>query len=138
METTVSIEYYVEGFHLGSPAGLDANRVLECFEPRTSEPVDGLYRLVYDASNICDMSLTEERGEVTSICIFRPCAHEQFDRDLSRLLGAGPYVLFAPDGNALLVGREDMRSHIPPDMIEALGEPVVVDAGANIGSALFD
>jgi hypothetical protein len=137
METTVSIEYYVEGFHLGSPAGLDESRVLECFEPQTREPVDGMYRLEYDASNICYMSLTEERGEVVSICIYSPCAHEQFDRDLSRLIAAGPYVLFAPDGNAPIVGRVAMRSQIPPDMVEELGEPVVIDGAATIGEMLF-
>ena len=134
----MSIEYYIEGFLHAEPAGLDTSRVLQCFAPRTREFADGMYRLEYDEVNGCDMSLTEEDGQVTSICIFRPFTHERFNLDLIQLLGAGPYVLFAPGGNAALVGREGMRSHLPLDMIEALGEPVVVDETTSISSVLFD
>jgi hypothetical protein len=133
----MGVEYYVEGFHLGSPAGLDAKSVIQCFKPQSREFAGGLHRLEYDELNFCDMSLSEEHGQVTSICFFRPCGDARFDRDICRLLAAGPYVLFAPNGNAPVIGRGDMRGHLPPDMIEALGTPVVADQSTNIGSALF-
>ena len=133
----MSIEYYIEGFLHESHKGIDINRVIHCFQPTIEEAEDSFYTLNYDELNSCEMSLSIEQGEVTSICIHNPCDHERLDQDIIQLLRVGPYVLFAPDGNALIVGSEEIRKSVPADMVEELGQPIVVEAGAVFSKLLF-
>ena len=134
----MSIEFYIQGHRNGEEDGVALCEILNAFGKSEGEEVEGLYRLIYDAENSCEFSVTCKNGLVTAICIFRPCGHEKLYESIFDVLRSGPYVLFAPGGNAPIIVRREMAEHLPDGMAEALGEPVVVTDAKNISAALFD
>jgi len=51
---------------------------------------------------------------------------------LASVLALGDVVLYFPGGRPRLVARGSVTQHLPPSMVEALGQPVVVTTGREI------
>lgn len=128
----MGIEFYVQGYHDGQPDGLDAERVRAIFGVSGPGPV---YPLVYDETHRCDLSLSSRTGPATSFAILKPCDHPALWQALFGVLSEGPYVLFAPDGNAPVVAGQ--APDLPQGMAAALGAPVLVTRSEAIRPALF-
>ena len=133
----MGIEYYIQGYRNGEATGINLKPILDAFGKKEGDHTDGLYRLFYDEANDCNFQVTVENGIVTSICIFRPCAHQRLYRSIFDVLRAGPYVLYAPGSEAPVIAYPDISDNLPDGMIDALGEPVIVHCADDIPSALF-
>lgn len=133
----MSTEWYVQGHRDGDADGIRLPEVLRIFGLAEDDAINGVYLLSYEDGNSCDLTISVEDGLVTSLCIVRPCVHIRLSDSLHALLRAGPYVLYAPDGNAPVVARSDMEAHLPEGMVASLGKPVVVDHAVPIGKALY-
>ncbi|MSU88940.1 hypothetical protein GE300_04790 [Rhodobacteraceae bacterium 2CG4] len=125
-------EIYVQGYRNRRPAGLGADRVRAILGVCGPGP---LYRLAYDDAHHCELSLTGRTGLATSFAILRPCDHPALWLALFAVLTEGPYVLFAPDGNAPVAAGQ--TPDLPSGMADALGAPVIVDTPGAIRPALF-
>ena len=64
--------------------------------------------------------------------ISRPCADIRLWNALAEILRLGNAVLFFPGGQHPLIAAPSVKQHLPPDMIEALGEPLIISTGAEI------
>lgn len=128
----MGIEFYVQGYRDGQPCGLHPDRVRAIFGVAGPGPI---YPLVYDQTHRCDLSLSSRNGPATTFAIMKPCDHPALWQALFEVLAEGPYVLFAPDGNApVAVGQ---APDLPQGMADALGAPVLVTRPDAIRPALF-
>lgn len=68
---------------------------------------------------------------VHSLTIERPCGDKQLWLDVISTLRLGNGVLYFPGGKPLIADPSTAR-HLPDDMLEALGEPSVVEGPKDI------
>jgi len=68
--------------------------------------------------------------------VHRPCGDHRLWDSLASILALGDVVLFFPGAQALLVAHSGVAQHLPPDMFEAFGQPVVVTSGNEILHAI--
>jgi hypothetical protein len=66
------------------------------------------------------------------LSINRPCADLRLWDALASILALGNVVLYFPGCKAPLIANLNARQHVPLDMIEALGEPIIAASGAEI------
>ena len=133
----MGIEYFIQGHINGEATGITLQPILDAFGKQEGDHKDGFYRLFYDETNTCDFTVTVKNGFVTNICVHRPCAHQRLFESIFKVLWAGPYVLFAPGGQAPIIAHPDIADNLPDGMIDALGEPVIVLCAEDVRSALL-
>jgi hypothetical protein len=131
----VSFDVYVQSFQHGEFAGITRQRIRTAFGLHLTEAEPDFWQLRYDEANSCDLHLTADDVDPTMVrgfTIHRPCADLRLWDALASVLSSGDVVLYFPGARAPLVARASVGQHLPPDMIEALGHPVVVTSGSEI------
>ncbi len=133
----MGIDFYIQGFQMGEPSGVEVLKTLQAFGLTARDEKNGVFSLEYDEENSCEIKISQVEGITTEICIFRPCEHEALNTGIITVLKSGPYVLFASDGHAPIIGDLDTYIHLPGDMADALGDPVVVNCADDVFAALY-
>jgi hypothetical protein len=131
----VSFDVYLQVFDKGEPAWISRDRVREAFGAAiVSEPELDRWKVQYDAQNSCDVYLNLDAGAgmLQGLSINRPCGDMRLWHALASILKLGNVVLYFPDCKAPLIANLNGRRHLPLDMIEALGEPIIAGSGAEI------
>jgi hypothetical protein len=77
----------------------------------------------------------DDVSEITGFMITHPPANEAFWDGLEQILREGRGVLYWP-GSRPVVVDETAIAHLPKDMVEAIGAPVVVHGSAEIVEAI--
>jgi hypothetical protein len=130
----MSFDVYVQVFDKGKPAGVPRGSVRDAFGTAVSESEPGRWGVFYDAQNSCDIYLSVDAGTgmLRGLSVNRPCGDLRLWDALLSILKLGYVVLYFPGCKAPLVANFNVRQHLPHDLIEALGEPVVIGSGAEI------
>ena len=130
----MSFGIFLQSFHRGASAGIPRQQVRDVFGAPLVETEPDYWQLRYDDANSCDLYLTahSDPSMVRGFSVHRPCADPRLWDGLAGILALGDIVLYFPGGKAPLVGRSTVTQHLPPDMIELLGCPVVVTSGREI------
>lgn len=130
----VSFDVYLQVFENGESAGISRDGVRDAFGAAfVSEPMPDRWKVTYDAQNSCDVYLSSHGSTMLKgFSINRPCGDLRLWDALAFILTLGNVVFYFPGGEAPLVAKLDVSRHLPRDMIEALGEPIVVGSGAQI------
>jgi hypothetical protein len=131
----MSFDVYLQSFHRGEFAGIPRQRVRDVFGAHLTETEPDYWQLRYDDTNSCDLDLTAhdtDASMVRGFTVHRPCADQRLWDALASILALGDLVLYFPGGRAPLVARSTVTQHLPPDMVESLGQPVVVTSGREI------
>ena len=131
----MSFDVYLQSFHRGEFAGVPRQRLRDTFGTHLTETEPDHWQLRYDEANSCNIDLTPhdtDASMVLGIIVQRPCADQRLWDALASVLTLGNVVLYFPGGRAPLVAQSSVREHLPPDMVEALGQPVVVTNGREI------
>jgi hypothetical protein len=131
----MSFDVYLQNFHRGEFAGIPRQSVRDVIGAHLTETEPDYWQLHYDDTNTCDIGLTPhdtDQNMVLGFTVHRPCADERLWDALASFLTLGDVALYFPGGRAPLVARSSVAEHLPPDMIEALGQPVVVTSGREI------
>ena len=131
----MSFDVYVQSFQNGELEGIPRERVRVAFGAYLTETEPDFWQLRYDEANSCDVSLTVHATEpsvVRGFTVHGPCADQRLWDALASILTLGDIVLYFPGGRAPLVARSSVTEQLPPDMVEALGQPVVVTSGREI------
>ncbi|WP_317055911.1 hypothetical protein [Roseovarius rhodophyticola] len=132
----MSISIIILGYWNQKEGGMPTSEVLELFGKSPNNDLEGV--LAHDEKTYCEYSITQENNAATVISIDRPYGHHSLYELLFELLKRGPYMLFSPEGRIVpVVARSDMPEHLPENVIEAFGIPVVVTDGASLSSTLF-
>lgn len=125
----------MDSFENGEVAGIPRQLLRAAFGPHLAENEPELWRLRYDDINSCVVYLTadpNDPGMITGFMVHRPCVDQRLWDALATVLALGNVVLYFPGGRASLVGRGSVTGHLPPDLVESLGQPVVVTSGREI------
>jgi hypothetical protein len=131
----MSFDLYIQCFENGEPAGLSRDLIRKAFGASVSEPEENYWQLVFGARDSCSLSLSpleQSEAKVHNITVERPCSDARFWQGLARLLTHGHTVLYFPGCSGPLLFNPSAAGHMPPDMLEALGDPVIVTSGADI------
>ncbi len=131
----MSFDVYLQSFHRGEFAGIPRQRIRDAFGEHLTETELDYWQLRYDDANSCDLNLTTHDTDVSMVrgfTVHRPCADQRLWDALASILTLGDIVLYFPSGRAPLVARSTVTQHLPPDMVESLGQPVVVTSGREI------
>ena len=135
LDNVMSIDVYVQCFRNGEFAAIPLQRIRDVFGPHLTETEPAYWRIRYNDANFCDLYLTAHDTDplmAHGFTIHSPCADQRLWDALASILALGDVVLYFPGGRAPLVARPAVTKHLPPDMVEALGQPVVVTSGRDI------
>lgn len=131
----VSFDLFVQFYEHGEPSVVAVENVRAAFGDHVSG-IDATHiRLEYNAENRSYIDLspdTKSAGAVTGFAVSRPCGDMRLWDALAGILRLGNAVLYFPGGKNPLVGSTDTVAHLPQEMIEALGDPLVVISGQAI------
>jgi hypothetical protein len=131
----VSFDVYLQAFHHGKSAGIPRRGVREAFGAHVQEAGPNFWRIRYDDLNSCEVDLAFHQGDsaaIESLAVHRPCGDQRLWDSLAVVLALGNVVLFFPGCRAPLIGSSEVVTHLPADMIEALGEPCLVKDGSEV------
>jgi hypothetical protein len=73
---------------------------------------------------------------IDGFTVNRPCRDRRLWRALFQVMRMGPVVLYYPGGRSPLVALESATQMLPPDMVDALGQPRVVRSGEEIAETI--
>jgi hypothetical protein len=100
-----------------------------------TETEPDFWKIRYDRRNSCDLFLTAHEPDASMVrgfTVHRPCEDRRLWDALASVLALGAVILYFPGCRAPLVRRKDVVRHLPADLIEGLGKPVVVTNGKDI------
>ena len=131
----MSFDLYLQSFWNGEPAGIPRNLIRETFGNALSETEADWWRLSFGPSDSCNLvlsALDNDPQSIHNITVERPCRDQLLWDGLARLLGSGQSVIYFPGCSGPLVVDTAVTAHMPPAMLDALGQPILVRGGQDI------
>ena len=128
----MSFDVYLQSFVQHEPSGVPRASIQDVFEPFIVDDTEGNdLELKYDEANSCSLHLTPLVGSCDSIhaiSIHRPCGDSRLWESVIRIMELGNVVFYFPGDSPPLVSNQSVGLHLPPDMIETLGQPACVES----------
>jgi hypothetical protein len=131
----MSFDVFVQSFQDGEFAGLSRQRVREAFGLALHESEPNFWQLRYGEGRSSDLYIDvhdPDPSQIHGFTVNRPCTDEQLWDSLIAILTLGNVVLYFPGCRAPLVTHASVAQHLPAEIIEALGEPIIVTSGEDI------
>jgi hypothetical protein len=131
----MSFDVFVQCHENGGFGSFPRHWLRDAFGPHLVETEQTFWQVHYAETDYCYVYLTALSADadmIRSFTINRPCADVRFWDALASILAAGHLVLYFPGCRAPLVARPSARAHLPPSMIETLGQPICVSSGREI------
>jgi hypothetical protein len=135
----MSFEAFVHCFRDGEIAGIPRQQVRDAFGSCLTEGGAYDWQLYYGKADSCDVMLSAadaDQSLLRSFTVLRPCGDVRFWDALASILRLGNLVLLFPSSCPPLIADRSVATHLPPDMIESMGEPKCVATGKEILAAL--
>lgn len=130
----MSFDVYLQDFRSGEPAGIPRDLVRQAFGTVLSEVGADHWTLSFGPTSSCDLYLSALGNDpryVHNITVERPCRDLRLWDGLAYLLAVEGSVLYFPDAAAPLASSA-VVGHLPSDMLDALGQPILVKTGHDI------
>jgi hypothetical protein len=131
----MSFELFLQSFSHGDASGIPIQAIRESFGSALSEPEDDFWLVDYGAAQSSDLFLNplpDQPSLIHNISIHRPCTDARLYEALWQLLGLPGTLLYFPGGTVPLARDGAIGVAMPPDMLEALGEPAMIRSAADI------
>ena len=135
----MSFEAFVHCFRDGEVAGVSRQQVRDAFGSFLTEGGAYDWQLYYGEADSCDVMLgvdDADKSLLRSFTVLRPCGDVRFWDAMVSILRLGNLVLFFPASCPPLIADSGVAPHLPPDMIESMGQPKCVATGQEILDAL--
>jgi hypothetical protein len=134
----MGFEVHIIGFEGGGPAWLPIQRIRDAFGAHVADSDSPVYawRLCYpDEPHQNGVSLMQHPTDASLLQGFivdSPGADPRMWDALASILASGPFALVFTDNHPPLIGNSGVLQHLPPDMIESMGQPKLVRSGQDI------
>jgi hypothetical protein len=133
----MGFELHIFAFKDGGPAWLPIQRVREAFGAHVSDTDSPQYawQLCYDEPHQNGVMLMEhptDAGLLQGFIVDRPGADPRMWDTLASILASGPFALIFASGHPPLISNLEVVPHLPPDMIQSMGQPKLVRSGQEI------
>jgi hypothetical protein len=135
----MSGDIHLRCFQRGQPAGIPRQSLRSLFPIVQAESKRDSWVVRYDESNACSIGITAcitDSSLIESLSVSRPCKDLRLWNGVLEAMRLGPVVLYCPGGTPPLVASAAVTMHLPPDMIKALGPPLVVQSAQDILTAI--
>lgn len=138
----MSFDVFLSCYQNGEPSGVEETLVREAFgEALIGENIEfSSWHLEFgNEIQSCDVFITRlpaDPARILSILVSRPVMETRLWESLYRIMQLGNVILFFPGGRSPLFAGEQAVQHFPQDMLEALGQPVIIKNGSEILAAI--
>jgi len=131
----MSFEVFIQCHENGDFGRIPRQAVRNAFAEFIVAEESNCWKTIYGTCESCDVSFsTSTSGTefIQSLCVHRPCSDIRLWDAMAAILRLGNVVLYFPADTPPLIANDAVKSHLPTDMLDALGEPVVVSNGKQI------
>ncbi len=132
----MSFDVYLVSFTDHEPSGVPRSLVKSAFgEHVLWEDEDSGHTQYFTHMDGCSIGLSpldDDANLISSISINRPVADERFWDSIYQIMKLGNVALFFPGGKGPLIADGSVAAHLPPDISESLGMPIIVENGRRI------
>lgn len=124
----MSYEYFVQA-HLNQDfQEISTERILSVFKKHITRQDATYIDLTFDEINGCTIYIDTQEPTTSGFTVSRPCGSKQLGVYLYEVMLLGNFVFYEPDGKHPIIINPTTAAHLPPDMMETLGEPAVADS----------
>lgn len=120
----MSYEYFLQAHLNHGPQQISTTRILQIFSKYIVAKDKTYVDIAFDDGSTCSIFIDTELPYNDNIMISRPCEGKLGDC-VYEIMNLGNFVFFEPDGKHMIIINPDVHKHLPPDMIDTLGEPVI-------------
>jgi hypothetical protein len=132
----VSFDLFVNCFEHGEKGVFPGSMLERLFGPQivSRKPEFSLWSIDYGQNNTSDIYVSFEDGvkNCSGFTINRPCADIRLFEAIYAVLADTNSVLFYPSDDPPLIGKVSTRQHLPQDMVDSLGGPILMNNGREI------
>jgi len=121
----MAYEYFLQAHLLGADQPIATAKIVEVFARYITHREETFMELEFDDRNQCTIYLDQESPTTSHLTISRPCGDERLGACLYEVMQLGNFVFFEPEGKHPILLDSDVLEHLPPDMIDSLGNPVI-------------
>jgi hypothetical protein len=135
----MGFEVYLQCFDRGDTAGIPRSSIRPLFPIVEDKSEQDLWYLRYDDLNCCHVSvqtLTMDASQVAALSVWGPCKDRRLWDALYVVLCLGNVVFYYPGCTAPYVASNKAAEHLPVDLVQALGQPIVVESGKEMASEM--
>jgi len=126
----MSFEVLLVCYHTGNPSGVPRKRLHELFDAYVKDGSDpDWWDVEYGRIERCSIHLTPMTSDndlIYVITVHRPCGDRRLWQSLFSLMTEENVILVIPGDERLLIAKESVTAHLPADLVESQGEPMVV------------
>jgi len=124
----MSYDYFLQAHLNRDSQDISTDSILKILEKYVTKKGEGFVDLQFDNDNSCTFYFEIDEPFTNSINISRPCGGKEFIRCVYEVMQLGNFIFFEPDGKYSIIPNEKIKTELPEDMIEGLGEPVVANS----------
>jgi hypothetical protein len=133
----MSFDIFLQCFRNGKQYGFPFALVERGFGPYKHIRNDHCWILAYPDGGHCELFVDTTKEHIEDFMVSRPPASPEFWGTILELLQQTSSCLYWPGGGPA-IAYASVRNHLPPDMIESLGEPTIVSSPEQIVEAIKD
>jgi hypothetical protein len=128
----MSFDLFFSRFRDGEPALFQLSVLVEVIAPFVVDTAPKWFELRFAEDDGCTIFVETTAEEVDCFNVNRPCANARLYEALLTVLKIPGLVLIMPTECPPLIGHAETAGHVPPDIIEALGKPVLLQSASEI------
>ncbi|HKN18077.1 MAG TPA: hypothetical protein VJX47_14095 [Candidatus Sulfotelmatobacter sp.] len=135
----MGFEVYLDCFENGKPSSIRKSFVRTLFPIVDEESKPDFWSVKYDAENRCKIGVRPAGAGtelVSGIYVERPCGDLLLWEGLFRLMQSGNIVLYFPGCPRPLIANPAAASHLPTEMVQALGSPRCLESSEQLRKAV--
>lgn len=122
----MSFDVFVQCYGETAKAGLPREHIRSLFPISRDDSDPGCWVVKYDEFNTSDIFVDVESATIKHFMVNRPAEDIRFWAALLAILQLGSVVMFWP-GSPPLVACKSNVEPLPEEMLEALGEPILIE-----------
>jgi hypothetical protein len=131
----MSFDLFLQSFKDGAPTTFPTALIEKGFGPYAAIREPRCWVLRYPNGGYGELYVDAAQESLGHFMVARPPDSPEFWRALLDLLQQTSSCLYWPGGGPV-IANPTVRNHLPPDMIQSLGEPIFVSAPEQIVEAI--
>lgn len=121
----MAYEYFLQAYLNQKPQSIPRDTIFLLLTKYISKEGENFVDIRFDANNHCTVYVDTTSEYIGSLTFSRPSSVLQLSELIYQLMLAGNFIFFEPDGKYPIALSANVEHHLPPDMIEGLGQPKI-------------
>ena len=134
----MSFDLFVNRFQDGEAAPFQSLVLVRAIAPFVVETTPKWFELRFADEDGCTIFADTNSDEIDGFNVNRPCSNAKLYEALFAVLKTPGMVLIVPSDCPPLIGLAETASHLPQDMVDALGSPVLLRSASEILGRIRD